>query len=397
MKRLVATLTVLLVAASIVPAGAAAAVTAGDRTADGQQAEAYSGAHVSFDVQNSAVTNYTVDGETVAQRVAVESQSEHENRVGIGADAGLSAVTDVAGAETSLAAQSSTSATVETSGSGEMAAHDSENGVLVVSAGDESQYVQVGLGSDAETESESDSRVVVTSENGARTAFIVVGEGEVTTNENGNVTANLSEESRLVTRTYTEERSDDDERTEQYIENGTATAEVYVTERDGETAADAIQYGQNTTVEVTEQSESEVRMTAERAQEEGTVVITSVSEAALAASDSLEVTVDGEAAVEASSHAELREAADGGDSSAYMVRQSGSAEATADVFVAVNHFSERQIAVSDGDDSDSSDGETTSDGSDDGDGASDGGGQPGFGVTAAIIALISVALARIRA
>jgi PGF-CTERM protein len=138
-------------------------------------------------------------------------------------------------------------------------------------------------------------------------------------------------------------------------------------------------------------------MTAERAQEEGTVVITSVSEAALAASDSLEVTVDGEAAVEASSHAELREAADGGDSSAYMVRQSGSAEATADVFVAVNHFSERQIAVSDGDDSDSSDGETTSDGSDDGDGASDGGGQPGFGVTAAIIALISVALARIRA
>jgi PGF-CTERM protein len=141
-------------------------------------------------------------------------------------------------------------------------------------------------------------------------------------------------------------------------------------------------------------------MTAERAQEEGTVVITSVSEAALAASDSLDVTVDGEAAVEASSQAELREAADGGDSSAYMVRQSGSAEATADVLVAVNHFSERQIAVS-GDDSGSSDGETTSGGSDDGDGSTDGesdsDGQPGFGVTAAVIALISVALARIRA
>ena len=392
MKQIATALTALLVIASVAPAGVAAGAPAD------QQAEAYSGAHVSFDVENSAVTNYAVDGDVVAESVAVESQSDHESRAGVdvGADAGLSAVTDVAGAETSLAAQSSTRASVDVGGSAEITAHDSEHGVLVVDAGGESQYVEVGLASDAEAEQESESRVVATTSNGTETAFVVVGEGEVTTNENGNVTASLGEEARLVTRSY-EERSEDDERTEAFIANGTATAEVYLTERDGEAVADTIEYGQDTAVEVTERSESEVRMTAERATEEGTVVIASVSDAALAASDSLTVTVDGEAAAEASSHAELRNAADGGDSSAYAVRQSGSAEASAEVLVAVNHFSEREIVVGGADDG--ADEETTTESgdgeSDDGE-SSDGGGQPGFGVTAALAALLSLAAARIR-
>ncbi|PSQ25752.1 hypothetical protein BRD03_11655 [Halobacteriales archaeon QS_9_68_17] len=389
MKQIAAALTALLVIASVTPAGVAASGPAE------QEAEAYSGAHVSFEVENSAMTDYAVDGDVVAETVAVESQSDHESRTGVdaGADVELSTVTGVAGAETSLAAQSSTRASVDIGGSAEMTAHDSEHGVLIVDAGGESQYVEVGLASDAEAEQESDSRVAVTTANGSETAFVVVGEGEVTTNEDGNVTASLGDDAKLVTRSY-DERGEDDERTEAFIANGTATAEVYLTERDGEAVADTIEYGQDTAVEVTERSESEVRMTAERATEEGTVVIASVSDAALAASDSLTVTIDGEAAAEASSYAELRNAAEGGNSSAYAVRQSGSAEASADVLVAVNHFSEREIVVAD----DGASEETTTEGGDDeSDGeTSDGGGQPGFGVTAALAALLSLAAARIR-
>jgi len=110
------------------------------------------------------------------------------------------------------------------------------------------------------------------------------------------------------------------------------------------------------------------------------------------------VTVDGEAAAEASSYSELAGGI-GSDESRYMVTQSSDASATADVLVAVNHFSERDVAIqsADGDDSDGDDG---ADGDDSDGGNGDDGGDddsvPGFGAGAALVALLTGTAARIR-
>lgn len=92
-------------------------------------------------------------------------------------------------------------------------------------------------------------------------------------------------------------------------------------------------------------------MTAERSQSEGKVIITTLSQGAFGAAENAEVTVDGEAAAKASSYSELRSATEGGEQSWYLVRQQSSAEASGEVLVAVNHFSERSVAVTSGDDS----------------------------------------------
>ncbi|WP_313693449.1 PGF-CTERM sorting domain-containing protein [Halorarum halobium] len=199
-------------------------------------------------------------------------------------------------------------------------------------------------------------------------------------------------------RSYPDERSQQDERQERLIADGTATAEVYVmsaaesgSESGGELATDVVTYGEDTTVEVTERSEGTVEMTVERSKEQGKVLITSVSEEAISSAEDVQVTVDGEAAARASSYGELESAANGGDTSKFLVQQSSSAEASADVLVAVNHFSSREVAMSEG-----GNGSDTGSG---GDGSSDGGSGdgstttgPGLGVTAGVLALLSVAL-----
>ena len=115
-------------------------------------------------------------------------------------------------------------------------------------------------------------------------------------------------------------------------------------------------------------------MTAERTESQGKVVITTVSDEAFGSADSTEVFVDGEAAAQADSYGEVRQATRDGDNSRYLVRQSSSAEAATDVVVGINQFSERQVSMQ-------SDGDTGDDG-----GISDADG-PGFGALAAIAAL----------
>ena len=192
--------------------------------------------------------------------------------------------------------------------------------------------------------------------------------------------ASVQEDSQLVYRQYNEERSDEDETQERMIQNGTATAEVYVygsAESGGEAeneGTSVVEYDQDTTVEVQERSESQINMTAERTESQGKVIITTVSDETFGSADSTEVFVDGEAATEADSYGEVQQATRDGDNSRYLVRQSSSAEAATDVVVGVNQFSERQISMQ-------SDGDTDDDG-----GLSDGDG-PGFGALAAIAAL----------
>ncbi|MFC6768251.1 PGF-CTERM sorting domain-containing protein, partial [Natrinema soli] len=84
------------------------------------------------------------------------------------------------------------------------------------------------------------------------------------------------------------------------------------------------------------------------------------------------------------------------DESRYMVTQSSDASATADVLVAVNHFSERDLAIQSADGADSDgDGSDGTD-SDDDDGGNGDDSVPGFGAGAALVALLIGTAARIR-
>ncbi|WP_251341648.1 PGF-CTERM sorting domain-containing protein [Haloplanus halophilus] len=385
---------VLLVASVVVPVGGAAA----------QQGDAYAGTHVEFETTSDAIVDYSVNGDTVIESVKVQSESAAESQGTVGVDAGLSAVTELTAAAVALESNTQVGATVSVESGATMRAHDNSKGVLVVRSGGSSQYVTANVSAASQADAKSDSRVVVTSEDGTTGTFLVVGDGSVTVNERGDVAANLGSDGKLVFRSYPQGRDDADRNQERLITEGQAAAEVYLvpkTESGGDLAVDVVQYGEETTVEVTQRTEGTVEMTAERSSNQGTVVITTVSERAMGSVEDLQVTVDGEAAARASSYSELRSTVDGGDSSAFLVEERASAQANADVLVAVNHFSERRIAMqSDGGDGGdaaggSDDGSSSDDSSGDGDAGdaeSTGGNGPGFGAGAALAALLGAAL-----
>ena len=355
----------------VVSAVGAVAVPAATQEGEG---EAYSGAFVEFDTTGAVVSDYAVDGSVVVENVTMQSASEAEGGLG----AGLSSVTSLDGSGLSIDSQAGVAVVSSESGA-KMEAHDNQRGVVQISAGGESQVVHASV--DGEAESESDSRVVVTNDDGTQGTFLVVGDGEATVNEEGDVVARVDSDSQLVYRQYNEERSDADETQERMIQNGTATAEVYVhsAAESGDEAesedTSVVEYDQDTDVEVQERSESRINMTAARTESQGKVIITTVSDETFGSADSTEVFVDGEAAAEADSYGEVQQATRDGDNSRYLVRQSSSAEAATDVVVGVNHFSERQVSMqSDGDTDDDDGGLSDADG-------------PGFGALATIAAL----------
>jgi hypothetical protein len=351
---------------------AVAAVGAAAAPAATQQAEgeAYSGAFVTFEATDAAVADYEVDGSVVVENVTVQSASETDG----GIDAGLGAVTSVNGSGLSVSTGDA-GATLTTESGAKMEANDNKRGVLQVRANGESQVVQAEVSGQAE--SESDKRVVVRNDDGTEGAFLVVGDGEATTDDDGDVVARIEGDGQLVYRQYEGERSDDDEDQERMIQDGSAAAEVYVhsaAESGGDAEGEAtsvVQYSEDTSVEVEERSESEINMTAERSESEGKVIITTVSDEAFGSAESTEVYVDGEAAAEAESYSDVEAATQGADQSRYLVRSDSSAQAATDVVVGVNEFSERSISM-----------QSSGDG---GDGITADG--PGFGALLALAAL----------
>lgn len=389
----------LLVLASTAPAAAVA-------TGGTQSGSAYTGTYVSFGTESDAVTNYSVAGRTVVESVAVQSTGEAEASGGLTTDADLAAVTSFAGAAVSVDARTETGAVVTTGSGAELRANDNDRGILVIASGSESQYVRANLSSDSRAETAGEKRVVVTKGDGTEGAFLVVGDGDVTVNEAGNVTAELESGSKLVYRQYADGRSESEKTQERLITSGTATAEVYYgAESSGSGAAnhtiDVVRYDANTTVEVTERSANGLTMTVERSASAGKVVITSVSEGTMESTDDLSVTVDGSAAAKVDSYSELQGAI-GSDRSAYLVRSDSTARASSDVVVAVNHFSAREVSVQsngsatgsaggDGtptatDRSENDGGDGTATGTDAAPSTTDGSG-PGFGVLGTVVAL----------
>lgn len=343
-KWTAAVLSVLLVAS----AGLAGAATAAsnDQTAQ-TEGSAYAGTHVTANMTGDALVDYRVDGTTVMESVRVQSTSEAKTGTDLSVGADLSTRTGFAGAGLSMDARSETSASVTAESGAELTVHDNGHGSLVVAANGQSQYVGLNLSESATAQQEGDARVVVTQDDGTQSSILVAGNGSVAVNDEGNVTAKIEEDSRLIVRTY-EDRDEDDRNQEQLIQNGTAAAQVYLTQQaegSSEAAVDVVDYGQNTTVEVTQRTKGNVEMTVERTASQGKVVITSVSNETFDAVGDIQVQVDSQAAVEASSYSELAAAADGGPTSKYMVRQTGSAEAGTDVLVALNHFSQRSVTM----------------------------------------------------
>jgi len=158
-----------------------------------QDTKAYSGTNVTFETENGAVVDYAVDGQTMIDSIETQSQSRVESESSVEADASLSAVTEISGSGLSVDSTTQTSASVTAESGAKMTAHDNEHGILVIRPGEESQYVTANLSSSTAAEQESESRVVVTREDGTKGAFIVVGDGEVTVNEAGNVSARLGQ------------------------------------------------------------------------------------------------------------------------------------------------------------------------------------------------------------
>lgn len=352
----------------------------------------YSGTHVAFDAGSNAVVDYTVDGTETVDAVRVQSQSSAESSLGLSGSGDLAAVTDIAGAALSVETTTDAHASMKTDSGATVEAHDNGHGSLVVATEGQSQYVALNLSGDASAERKSEKRVVFTAGDGTKSTAMVVGEGEVTVTESGNLTASVEEGSHLVVRSYTESRTQADETEERMIVNETAAASVYVMKQGDAQVTDVVTYGQDTTVEVTERAEGRANMTVSRTDSEGRVVITHVSESTFESAEDVTVAVDGEAAVRASSYAEIRQAAQGGDTSKYMVRQSGSASARSEVVVGIDHFSTRTVTMTDsadGTETDSTDGDST-DGSDDGNSTETSSGTgPGFGVVAGLLALVA--------
>ncbi|GGL33369.1 hypothetical protein GCM10009037_16270 [Halarchaeum grantii] len=382
----------LLLVAGAVPASAVAA---------SGESHAYAGAHVTFDVQGSAVTDYAVDGETIVERIGVQSASQASSSGSgvLGADGGLdlSATANVDLSGLTLGATTAASATVEAESGATLTAHDENNGVLVVESGDESQVVVATLSADAEAAADGDRRVEVTTASGTEATFLAVGNASVTVNDDGNVSGQVGANGTIVLRAYPDGKSAADDRTEELIASGRAAGEVYAgaaADASAEASASVVTYANETAITAEQSAENTVNVTVERADETGKVLVATVSEAAVGSTEDLDVAVSGGAAAEVSSYGEL-EAALGGDESAYMVTREASGNAT--VYVAFDHFSARTASISgaDGGDQQSSTETTTetsstteSSGSG---GATTSGGSPGFGVVTLAGALTALA------
>lgn len=351
MQRLATALLILVVTASVAPV-----ISAG---ASGEAVgEAYAGTHVSFEVGDGAVTDYAVHGETMLESVRVESQQTVEGG-DPGPDGSLPAVTRIDGAGLYLDASTGTEARVAARNGATLTAHDNRRGVLVVASGNQTDYVAANLPAGTDASVESGSRVEVTTENGTEATLLVIGEGAVAVGDEGDVTAKLGEDSRLVFRAYPEGKTDTDAEQERLIARGEATAEAYVTvettsDGGGEnerTVVDAVTYDDDITVELAE-SEGEVAsgtgvdgvvLAVNRTTNEGTILLVSVSETALNASG-VTVAVDGEAAAEAATYSQL-ESAVGSEQSRYVAGTGAGTDASVEVAVAVNRFSTRRVSI----------------------------------------------------
>lgn len=81
-----------------------------------------------------------------------------------------------------------------------MQAHDSDRGNLLVRVAEGDQLVGLNVSEDVQVKQASDHRAVVTHSNGTRGVIVVIGDGTVIVNDDGNVVADLAENNALLYR-----------------------------------------------------------------------------------------------------------------------------------------------------------------------------------------------------
>lgn len=316
------------------------------------------GSNVRFNTTSDAIVDYTVDGETLIQNLSVQSRRRARSLGDFGPGVELESVTDVGAAPISLHGATGTHVTITTESDARIRANDNERGILLVRASGTGQYVTATLAGAATTEQVSSSRVVISHADDTHGAFIVVGEGSVTVNRNGNVLTDLGPRATLVYRQYDRKRSESDQHQERLIAEGTAVAElsVQLANESGQLAdesaqqaegvvANVIKYSRDTSIDVTRTRTGRIRFTVQRQTKQGAVVVTTVSKEAFAPRDGIWVTVDGNAATRASSYSDVVSATAGGGTSKFLVRSSTSTRDSADVVIGINRFSRRSIAL----------------------------------------------------
>ncbi|SEO45816.1 hypothetical protein SAMN04487948_102509 [Halogranum amylolyticum] len=377
--------------------------------AGAQNASAYDGAHVTFGTQSNALTDYRVDGTTFFDSVSVQSKqtAEDDGPLGVGSDVG--SVASLSGSGLTVDSRTTTNATITADSGATIDVHDNPHGIMVVESTNATQYVQLNVSEKGEAGYWGDATAVIETDEGPEAAAFVVGNGTVGVNDDGDVVAEVGEDGYLVVRTYDRRRGTDDRNQESLIADGVATAEAYVMQQDGERVVDTVTYGETTSLRTSEQSADRVELAVDRTTQEGTVLLASVSNEALDGASGLSVTVDGETAARATAYSELPMAADGGQRSKYLTQPSSSVDSTTEAAVAVNHFSERTVALQGGQANGSAtdtSGETTTAGDSGPATESDAGTEtetttqtetssPGFGLVAAVTALAALVVASV--
>lgn len=303
--------------------------------------------HLSFKTTQDALVDYKVDGQTVFSSISVGSKSETESRSGgtIGVGMDLGSITNIVKSSVSIQSKTNTNAILTTESGAHIKAHDNTHGILVVTPGEDSQIASINVSSSTTVQKENNKKVIITKENGDQGIFLVVGDGQATVNNNGNITADLASNSKLVFRDYNGKRDRQDKQKEQLITNQQAAAEVYIDHTNDQYRSDIVQYSDDTKIEVKKKTSGQINMTADRTQSQGKIILTSVSQQAIDATNQIDVIVDGELATQAQSYNELQTAIKQGSNSKYLVRQKSDTKATTDVAIAVNHFSTRQITI----------------------------------------------------
>lgn len=326
MRSVTLALITVLVTAGAVPIAFGQAV---------EEGEGYDGTHLSLEIDDRAVTNYAVGDERVAASIRMQAVADVTN--GSEGDLELSGVSNLGGAAIQSEQEGEADMTVMTP-TAQLVAHDNPRGVFVVQP-DEPQYVQIDLASEAEVTDETDSAITVTTENGTEGTFFLIGDGDLTVNQNDSVVSRVEDDSRLVFRAYPGGKSDDHERQERLIRNEQAIADVYVMGSGVDSTVDTVAYATGASVTGEQADPEGVQVNVDYPDGEGGIVMTSISTDIVAA-DGLVVAVDDEELAAAASYDEL-ESAVGGDRSQYLVAEGSGGEASTDVLVAVDEFSGR--------------------------------------------------------
>lgn len=349
-------------------------------TVTGLQGGEESGDHITLEFTNQQVVNYTVGNQTFLASIQAQSVEQVETD-------GLQSLTEFEGSAMESTGEDEATWLVNTQSNANFEFNDNPHGTFIAEGVDVAQYARFVVAEGVEATDENQRKVTLTTDGNAAASFILVGDGEVTVNQNGDVVARIGDASTLVFRAYPDGKSNSDEQMERYIENGNGVAEIYARQPGTDSIVDHARYQQDVAPTAEQTDDTTVQTDIEYTEGESGVVLFTLSQAFTEASGAINATVNGQQAQEVTSFGELDGALDG-NQSRYMVVE---LESRTDVIVAVNQFAaqttvgvsgasgqeQQQTPLQEGDDGNQTD-------------------QPGFGVLAAIVALAVAALAAAR-